>query len=83
MAPIRRRRSWRRRLFRWFAALFLFGVVLTGVGVAIAFSYIESVPLPPDRVQVQTAYVYARGGERLRLCRMAKTVTACRSTKCR
>ncbi len=62
---MRPRRSWRNRLFRWFIGLFLVGVVVFGIGVAVAFSYIESVPVPPEKVQVQTAYVYAAGGEKL------------------
>ena len=61
----RNMRSFTRRLFRWLWALFIFGVLAGGVAFFALSAYISSVPLPPEAVQVQTAYVFDVNGKPL------------------
>ncbi len=61
----RKKRSFARRLFRWFWALFILGVLAGGAAFFALSAYVSSVPLPPEAVQVQTAYVFDVNGKPL------------------
>jgi penicillin-binding protein 1A len=61
----KKKRSLLRRLFRWFWALFILGVLAGGVAFFALSAYVSSVPLPPEAVQVQTAYVFDVNGKPL------------------
>ena len=61
----RKKRSFTRRLFRWFWALFIVGVLAGGAAFFALSAYVSSVPLPPEAVQVQTAYVFDVNGKPL------------------
>ncbi len=61
----RKKRSVTRRLLRWFWALFILGVLAGGIAFFSLSAYVSSVPLPPEAVQVQTAYVFDVNGKPL------------------
>ena len=61
----RKKRAFTRRLFRWFWALFILAVLAGGIVFFALSAYVSSVPLPPEAVQVQTAYVFDVNGKPL------------------